>query len=442
MHRQILKLTIPNIISNLTVPLLTIVDLHLMGYLDSAQFMGAVALGGVIFNIVYWNFGTLRSSVSGLAAQAYGEGDLKQQAMVFYRGLAIALAGGLLVLCLQYPIGIASFWLLDGSEAVKSLAANYFFIRIWAAPAAIAMMVLNGWFLGMQNARYPMITSLVINGVNIIASVVLVRVGHLEERGVALGSVIAQYIGLGLSVILFLRKYRAMILYFSVRAVLERHHLARFMRVSGDIYIRTLCLISVFTYFTSASAGYGDLILAANTALLQYLLLFSYFLDGFAYAAEALVGRFFGSKDKKKLREAVNKLFLWGFFFAAIFTAIYGIGGRQFLYLFTDQKEVLDAAQPFILWATLFPLASFASYLWDGIYIGATASAAMRNTMLFASVCCFFIPYFLLAPYWGNHALWISMIGYMAGRSLSQTILAPRAVFHSSLLSGFIKEKD
>jgi len=416
------------------VPLLTIVDLHLMGYLDSAQFMGAVALGGLIFNIVYWNFGTLRSSVSGLAAQAYGEGNLEQQAMVFYRGLAIALAGGLLVVCLQYPIGKGSFWLLDGSDAVKSLAENYFFIRIWAAPAAIAMMVFNGWFLGMQNARYPMITSLVINGVNIIASVLLVRVGHLEERGVALGSVIAQYIGLGLSGILFMKKYRSMLPYFSIHAIIERHHLGRFMRVSGDIYIRTLCLICVFTYFTSASAGYGDLVLAANTALLQYLLLFSYFIDGFAYAAEALVGRFFGSKDMEQLREAVRKLFLWGFFFAAVFTAIYGLGGRQFLLIFTDQKEVLDAAQPFILWATLFPLTSFAGYLWDGIYIGATASVAMRNTMLFASILCFFLPYFLLAPYFGNHALWMSMIGYMAGRSLSQTILAPKAIFRSSLL--------
>lgn len=436
MHRQILKLTIPNIISNLTVPLLTIVDLHLMGYLDTAQFMGAVALGGIIFNIIYWNFGTLRSSVSGLAAQAYGEGDLKQQAMVFFRGFTIALLGGILVLCLQYPIAVTSFWLLDGSDAVKSLAENYFYIRIWAAPAAIAMMVLNGWFLGMQNARYPMITSLVINIVNIIASFVLVRVGSMEERGVALGSVVAQYFGLGLSILLFMKKYRAMLPYFSIHAILERYHISRFMQVSGDIYVRTLCLIAVFTYFTSASAGYGDLILAANTALLQYLLLFSYFIDGFAYAAEALVGRLFGSKDKRHLREAINKLFFWGFFFALIFTIIYGLGGRSFLFLFTNQKDVLDTAQPFILWATLFPLVSFASYLWDGIYIGATASAAMRNTMLFASVLCFFVPYFLLAPYWGNHALWISMIGYMAGRSLSQTLLAPRVVFRSSLLRG------
>ena len=429
MHKKILHLAIPNIISNLTVPLLTVVDLHLMGYLHKAQFMGAVALGGVIFNLVYWGFSFLRMSVSGLAAQHFGENDRQGSAMVFLRGILLAILAGCLLLFLQLPIAKLSFWALSGSDEVKVLAQSYFYVRIWAAPAAIMLMVINGWFLGMQNARFPMIISILINIVNILASVFLVRVVHLQERGVALGSVIAQYSGLLVALALFVWKYTDYIYLFDWKKLRDRLALSRFVTVSGDIFIRTLCLIAVFTFFTSASASFGDLTLAANTALLQYLMVISYFLDGFAYAAEALIGRFSGERSKAKLSEAARKLFLWGGICALLFTFLYGVGGNTVLFVFTNQKDVIDTAHTYLPWAIAFPIVSFASYIWDGIYIGATASKLMRNTMIFAAAFCFFVPYFCLEPHWGNHALWFSMVAYMAGRSVAQTIMGKKALY-------------
>lgn len=429
MHKKILRLAIPNIISNLTVPLLTVVDLHLMGYLNKAQFMGAVALGGVIFNLVYWGFSFLRMSVTGLAAQHFGERDDKGSAMVFLRGILLAIAAGALLVSLQVPIAKLGFWLLSGSEEVKVLAQSYFHVRIWAAPAAIMLMVINGWFLGMQNARFPMTVSILINVVNILSSVFFVRVLHLQERGVALGSVIAQYSGLIIALCLFAWKYKSHIRLFDISKLKDRLALTRFGTVSGDIFIRTLCLIAVFTFFTSASASFGDLTLAANTALLQYLMVISYFLDGFAFAAEALIGRYSGERSKVKLAEATRKLFFWGGVCALLFTLGYGLGGDYVLLVFTDQKDVIETAKTFLPWAMAFPVVSFASYIWDGIYIGATASKLMRNTMLFAAATCFFLPYYCLEPYWGNHALWFSMVAYMAGRSLSQTIMGKKALY-------------
>ncbi len=429
MHKKILRLAIPNIISNLTVPLLTVVDLHLMGYLNKAQFMGAVALGGVIFNLVYWGFSFLRMSVTGLAAQHFGEKDDKGSAMVFLRGILLAIVAGTLLVILQVPIAKLGFWLLSGSEEVKILAQSYFHVRIWAAPAAIMLMVINGWFLGMQNARFPMTVSILINVVNILCSVFFVRVLHLQERGVALGSVIAQYSGLLIALCLFAWKYKAHIRLFDISKLKDRLALTRFGAVSGDIFVRTLCLIAVFTFFTSASASFGDLTLAANTALLQYLMVISYFLDGFAFAAEALIGRYSGERSKVKLVEATRKLFFWGGVCALFFTLGYGLGGDYVLLVFTDQKDVIETAKTFLPWAMAFPVVSFASYIWDGIYIGATASKLMRNTMLFAAALCFFLPYYCLEPYWGNHALWFSMVAYMAGRSLSQTIMGKKALY-------------
>ncbi len=429
MHKDILKLSIPNILTNLTVPLLSMVDLHLMGYLNSELFMGAVALGGVIFNFVYWGFVFLRMSISGIAAQAYGRDDNQGVSMVFYRGLFIALAGSILLLIFQTGLEKLSFTLLDGSSEVKELARNYFYIRIWAAPAAISLMVINGWFLGMQNALYPMVISVLINIVNIACSFLFVRHFGMQERGVAMGSVIAQYTGFVLAVILFLKKYNWVARYFNVKAIAVISEFKKFLNVSGDIFIRTWCVIAVFTFFTSQSAGFGDVALAANSALIQFLFLFSYFLDGFAYAAEAIVGKYFGAKNKSKLSEASRKLFYWGLFFGVGFTLAYLFFGDHFLSLFTNKQNVLDEAGQYIWWLVFIPIVSFGSYIWDGIYIGATASKAMRNTMLISSIVFFFIPYYLFYKSMGVHALWLAMLLYMLSRSLSQTLLAKKAVY-------------
>ncbi|WP_282039037.1 MATE family efflux transporter [Saccharicrinis aurantiacus] len=429
MHKKILKLAIPNILSNLTVPLLGMVDLHLMGYLDSDVYMGAIALGGVIFNFVYWGFAFLRMSISGISAQANGRKNNNEMAMVLFRGLFIALSGGLFLLIFQKYIGNFSFWLLDGSSEVKELASNYFYVRIWAAPAAIALMVINGWFIGMQNSIYPMLISIIINVINIGSSFLLVKLGGFEERGVAMGSVIAQYGGLLLSVFLFLKKYKHVLHYFKVKEILRLNELKEFLNVSTDIFIRTICVIAVFTFFTSQSAGFGNIQLAANSALLQFFFLFSYFLDGFAYAAEAIVGHYFGAKNKLKLKESVFKLFIWGGGFALFFTLIYWVFGRELLQIFTNQDAVLDEASKYLIWLVFIPIASFASFIWDGIYIGCTSSRAMRNSMLISSVIFFFIPFYLLRGHIGTQAIWLSMNLFMLARSISQTILAKRSVY-------------
>lgn len=426
MHRKILHLAVPNIISNLTVPLLTMVDLHLMGYLDSARFIGAVALGGVIFNLVYWLFAFLRMGVSGMTAQFFGAKDDKNIAQVLYRGLFIALLGGAFLILFQVPIEQLGFTILQGSPEVKELARNYFYIRIWAAPAAIAMMVFNGWFLGMQNAYFPMLTSILINIVNVFASFFFVKVLHLNEVGVAAGSVLAQYVGLLISLLLFHSKYKFVYPHFNFAQLFHTEEIRHFLSVNSDIFIRTFCVITVFTFFTSKSAAYGDVTLAANTALLQFLFLISYFLDGFAYAAEALVGRYVGEQNKALFKEAVRKLLLWGGIFGGIFSMLYFFFGDSFLLIFTNQSAVLTMAKPYLHWVVFIPLVGFASYIWDGIYIGAVASRLMRNTMLFSAIFMFFLPYFFLETSWGNHALWFSMVIFMFGRSLLQTIFSGR----------------
>lgn len=429
MHKDILKLSIPNILTNLTVPLLGMVDLHLMGYLNSETYMGAIALGGVIFNFVYWGFAFLRMSISGIAAQAFGKNDSQKSAMVLYRGMFIAITGSILLIVFQSGLEKLCFGLTEGSPEVKDLARNYFYVRIWAAPAAISLMVINGWLLGMQNAFYPMLISVLINIVNIACSFLFVKEFGLEERGVAMGSVIAQYTGLTLALILFFKKYKWTLKHFSLKAIAVISEFKKFLYVSGDILIRMWCVIAVFTFFTSQSAGFGDVALAANSALLQFLFLFSYFLDGFAYAAEAIVGKYFGAKNKIGLIEASKKLFIWGAFFGITFTLSYYFWGDHFLHLFTNKSSVISEASQYLWWLIFIPLASFGSFIWDGIYIGATASKAMRNTMLISSILFFFVPYYIFHQSLGIHALWLSMLLFMLSRSVSQTILANKVVY-------------
>jgi MATE family multidrug resistance protein len=426
-NKQIIRLAIPNILTNLTVPMLGMVDMYLMGHQDSVHFMGAVALGSVIFNFVYWGFAFLRMSISGVAAQTFGRADKSEMALVLERGLLISITGSLLLLLLQVPLANFSFWLLEGSAEVKAIAQDYFYVRIWAAPAAITLMVMYGWFLGMQNALYPMAIAITVNLVNIITSFIFVRHFSMQAEGVALGSVCGQYTGLLLAIILFLRKYRWIVPHFTVKLAPLLSHMRHFLGVSGNIFIRTLFIIFVFTFFTSRSAGIGDVTLAINSVLLQYLFLFSYFLDGFAYAGEALVGKFFGAGDRQNLNKTVRLLLKWGLGFGVLFTLGYALMGDTLLRLFTEQPEVLDQGRDYLFWVALIPLASFASYIWDGVFIGITASKAMRNSVVLAATVFFFLPFYLLHPYMGNHAIWLSMVLFMGSRSLALTLMYPRA---------------
>ncbi len=428
MNRSILKLAVPNIISNITIPLLGLIDLALMGHLGSEVYIGAISLGGVIFNFIYWGFGFLRMSTSGFTAQAYGEKNQQETITILIRALLVTGIISFLILLLQSPIAWASFKIIGGSEEVETLANEYFRIRFWAAPAALSLFVFNGWYLGMQNARFPMIIAISVNVVNILLSTLFVFGMNMKSEGVALGTALSQYVGLTIAIVLLFRKYKYLLPKISKQGVLNVKILVNFFKVNSDIFVRSFCIILVFTFFTSKSASINDTILAVNSLLIQLLMFFSFFIDGFAFAGEAIVGKFVGAKQPDKLKKAVRLLFIWGVGLAAMFTIIYAPGGNIILKLLTSQTDVIQSAQPFLFWVILIPFASFASFIWDGIYIGATASKAMRNTLI-ASTFLIFVPaYFFLNSFLGNHALWLGMILFMLSRGVIQTFLYKKAI--------------
>lgn len=428
MNQKILRLAIPNIVSNITIPLLGLVDLALMGHLDSEVYIGAIALGGVIFNFIYWGFSFLRMSTTGFTAQALGEKNTPETITILARALLLVAIVSVLILLLQAPIAWASFKIIGGSPDVESLAKSYFGIRVWGAPAALSLFVFNGWFLGMQNARIPMIVAISVNVINILLSAFFVFILHMNSNGVALGTAISQYAGLLIACIYFFRHYRHLISFVSKKGIMNLKVLGNFFRVNTDIFIRTFCIIAVFTFFTSKSASLDNTILAVNSLLIQLLLFFSFFIDGFAFAGEALTGKYIGARRIPELKNVVRLLFYWGAALALGFTLLYLPGVRLILRILTSQTEVIESARPFLPWVILVPIASFASFIWDGIYIGATASRAMRNTLLISTFAVFAPVYYFLAPLWGNHALWLGMLLFMLFRGLIQTFLYKQAI--------------
>jgi MATE family multidrug resistance protein len=429
MDRQILRLAIPNVISNITVPLLGMVDLAILGHLESEVYIGAIAIGGLIFSFVYAIFSFLRMGTSGFTAQAYGEKDKVEMIMMFGRSMFFAIAGGLVLIALQYPIELFSFYLIDGSEEVESLAREYYNIRLYAAPASLGILALSGWFVGMQNARTPMYIAIVINVINIGANFIFVFGLGMKSDGVAWGTVIAQYSGLVLGLILLRAKYGKMFKFWNQSNFFNWEILGRFFKVNLDIIIRTLCLIFAFAFFTSQSAKIDDTILAVNTVLLQYLFVFAYLTDGFAYAAEALVGKFIGAGSLSDLKTVIKKLFIWGFGFSVPFSILYLLFGESLLWLLTDNEKVIAAAAPYLFWIGLVPFVTFAAFIWDGIYIGATSSVAMRNTLLISTFLIFLPSYYLFHGLLGNHGLWLSMMLFMVARGVLLTIFRKKYIY-------------
>jgi len=429
LNREILRLAIPNIISNISIPLLGMVDTALMGRLESEVYIGAVALGSIIFNFIYWGFGFLRMGTTGLTAQAYGRQDKNENSAILGRGLLLAFALGLILIALQKIISFVSFELIHGERLVEELAQSYFLIRIYAAPATLALYVVHGWFLGMQNARYPMWLTIGVNFINIIFNVFFVYGLKMKSDGVALGTVYAQYLGLALAYWLFIRRYKKYSQGISLSSLFHLQALHRFFSVNLDIFIRTICLVFTFAFFTAASASLSSLILAANQILLQYISLMSYAVDGFAFAAESLVGRFVGAHHERNLRLAVKWLFIWGWGWGTLFALAYALAGKYFLYIFTNQAAIIKTAQPYLGWMILLPLAGSVAYLWDGVYIGATATTAMRNWMLVTTLGVFLPIYYLTINQLGNHSLWLALFSFMVARGLSLSLQAKKSIF-------------
>lgn len=430
MNKRILELAVPSIISNITVPLLGLVDVSIVGHLGSAIYIGAIAVGGMLFSMIYWIFGFLRMGTSGLTAQAYGRRDLVEVILSFVRSVGIAFGLGLLLILLQYPILKVAFTLIDATPAIKELASLYFRICIWGAPAVLGLYSFAGWFVGMQNSRFPMYIAITQNVVNIAASLFFVFVWNRGVAGVAMGTLVAQYAGLLMASLLWYGYYRRLWPKLNWKMLTDYEAMRSFFILNRDIFFRTLCLVAVTTYFTSRGAEQGDVILAVNTLLMQLFTLYSYIMDGFAYAGEALTGRYVGAHNRADLERMIRALFAWGIGLALTFTLLYGIGGSSFLGLLTNEREVLNASSDYFYWVLAIPLAGMAAFLWDGIYIGATASRQMLYSMLVASAS-FFILQGLLQQQMGNHALWMAFIVYLFLRGLVQTGLARKILSKS-----------
>lgn len=439
MNKKILNLAVPNIISNISVPLLGIVDMALMGHMDSDAYIGAIALGALIFNFIYWSLGFLRMGTSGFTAQAYGRKNKQEAIMVFSRAIFIALSLSLLLVALQRPIEWFSFLVLEGESDVERLAMAYFRIRIWAAPATLGQFALLGFFLGMQNARFPMYVLVSTNVINIVFNFIFVLVLGMGSNGVALGTVIAQYSGLLLATVLLARKYGHLFHYWNRKLMLQWEQLKAFLMVNKDIFIRTMSLVAVFTFFTASSASADaddrgvETILAVNSLLMQFFMFFSFLIDGFAHAAEALTGRFIGERNRMSLDRSIRILFLWGTGIALFFTLVYLVAGEAILRLLTDNPEVISNAAPYFPWVVLVPILSFAAFIWDGIFIGATAGRQMRNAMLISTLLIFFPAYYLLTPVMGNHGLWLAFLMYMVSRGVTMTFMRKKALAPATL---------
>lgn len=422
MNRKILQLAIPSIVSNITVPLLGLVDVAIVGHLGSASYIGAIAVGGMLFNMIYWIFGFLRMGTSGMTAQVYGKRDLTEVVRTLLRAVGVGLLISLGLWILQSPILRGAFVLIDATEEVKRWASLYFNICIWGAPAILGLYGFAGWFIGMQNSRFPMFIAITQNIVNIAASLCFVFVLGMKVEGVALGTLIAQYAGLFMAFALWLKYYGRLKAYIDWNGLWGGEEMRRFFSVNSDIFFRTLCLVAVTTFFTSTGARQGDVILAVNTLLMQLFTLFSYIMDGFAYAGEALAGRFIGAKNDVGLRRCIRLLFLWGIGLSLSFTILYAFFGRDFLGLLTNDTSVIEASGDYFYWVLAIPLCGFSAFLWDGIFIGATATRQMLYSMLVASAT-FFIIYYLFYRSMGNHALWMAFLGYLSLRGGMQWIL-------------------
>ena len=429
-NKQIFKLSIPNIISNFSVPLLGAVDTALMGRLDNKLYLGALGLGSILFSFIYWGFGFIRMASTGLTAQAYGEDNPKECGLLLQRSIGIGIMSSLLLVVLQWFLVDVSFILMTTSPEVEKLTRTYFHIRIYAAPAALCLHAFHGVFLGLQNAKYPMVLTVSVNIVNIVLNIVFVIVLGMKIEGVAYATVIAQYVGLILAGIMFTFRYRHLITTWNLSIILEPSQLRRLLSISSDIFIRTLCLIFSQAYFMARSAALGDTVLAINTILLQYIYLLAYAIDGFAFAAESLIGKYKGAKDMLNLKRTTRQIFLWSFLFGGMFMIVFIVYGKELLTVFTDKELLIKQAAPYLIWIIIAPIVNVAAYIWDGIFLGATASKPLRDSMIL-TMGVFLIAVHLLAQY-GNHGLWGALTLFLVSRGIVLTILSRRHLFNSS----------
>jgi len=417
-NKEIIKLSVPNILSNISVPLLSTVDTILMGGLSSTH-LAAVGLGSFLFNVIYWNFGFLRMGTTGMTAQNYGANDKDEVWLSLLRAGVLAITLAILLLFLQSPIYELAKSALVVSAENDPLILEYFKVRIWAAPAALMMMVVMGWLFGMQNAIYPLVLTIIINVVNILTSFYLVKIAGLDVRGVALGTVIAQYTGLIIGLVLIFKKYQTYINWSLSYRLSILSEYSRFLKVNFDIFLRTFCLTFSFGFFYRQSSKLGDVVLAVNVVLMQFVNWMSYGIDGFAYATESLVGKYKGADKPKEVKMVIGQSFLWGGVVSLIYAAVYYIFGLELFRLFTDDPSLLTVGKELLYFIALFPILGFTSYIWDGIFVGLTATASMRNAMILALIT-YLVSFYLIPETSNGSNVWTALSIFLIARAVFQ----------------------
>ena len=432
-NKEILRLALPSIVSNITVPLLGLVDLMVVGHIGNEAYISAIAVGTMIFNVMYWLLGFLRMGTSGMTSQAFGRADDAECIGILVRSLTIGLAFGLSFILAQRGLEWGLLRLMNTPEASWDYVATYFRIVIWGAPAMLGLYGLTGWFIGMQDTRTPMVVAILQNIVNILTSLSLVFALGWGITGVATGTLLAQWIGF---LVALLSAWKRVSKFNKARKVTSlgqstwaslTHILSvkgawiDFFLVNKDIFLRTLCLIAVNFYFTSAGGKQGTMLLAVNTLLMTLFTIFSYVMDGFAYAGEALSGKYYGAGDKQGLRITIRRLFMFGGLMTLMFTGLYVIGGTGFLHLLTDDAAVVEAARPYLPWACLIPVVGVTAFILDGVFIGLTDTKGMLFSTVIAMLS-FFAVYLGFRGNLANEALWLAFLTFLLMRGLASMV--------------------
>ena len=425
-NKEILRLAIPSILANITIPLVGIVDTAIVGHLSNAAAIGGIAIGTMLFDLLYWNFGFLRVGTSGLAAQAYGAGRKDECRKILVQSISLALIATFFVWAIQWLFVNAVLAVVPCSAEAASIAREYFYVRIWAAPATLMLMAFKGWFIGMQDTKSPMAVDITVNVVNMVASYYLAVHAGYGVVGVAYGTLVAQYSGLFLAIAIMVLKYG--IIHIGIReiwAAMKWPELRRMMALNGNLFIRSLCFMVVYVGFTSLASQYGDTELAVSSIMMKLFMFFSFFVDGFAYAGEALVGKAIGELKSKnenlKINAIVKSLFNWSIGVGLVFTAVYAVWGDWCMALMTNDASVLEGTQQYMFWLIAMPIVSALAFMWDGVYVGATAGTQIRNAMIWAAVG-FVALYAATYRLCGAQALYIAYFAHLAARVIYLTV--------------------
>lgn len=427
MNKKIIRLAFPSIVSNITVPLLGLVDVAITGHLGDARYMAAIAVGSMIFNIIYWLFAFLRFGTGGLTAQSYGGGDAGECCHILLRAQLTCIVMALLLLVLRHPLLELAVWFIEPEAALQPIICTYYNICIWGTLPSLSLYAFTGWFVGMQNTKLPMVISIMQNVVNICLSCLFVYGMSMKIEGVAMGTLLAQWGGAVMALCLVRFKYGSMWRGIKLNGAIRWEQMRRFFFVNRILFYRTLFLVAVNLYVIVAGAKGGAVILAVNSVLMQMFILYTYLMDGFAFAAEALCGRYYGARDAVSFRMALRGVWRWGLGLTAVYTLVYAMGGEAFLSLLTDDSLIRSAAVGYLPWAILIPFCGIAAFVWDGVFVGITNTSGMLWGT-FCGATAFFAVYFGFCGVWGNHALWLAFCAYLFMRGAAQQLIYSKFV--------------